>query len=399
MALYVQHGHGKSEKINEALNDGIVQGVVLAPRNEKPDNLALCVESLARRAGCEVLVDPQFYISAFAPANSRYLPDYEYFQGGLSASDFTLRRVRQFARETLNFQIELGVSSIVAPTVLFESFTDRWYQIALNLADAALEHYGSLSTPVPLLLSFVLAEEALVAEDEVNRFLDTVTQDGWGMGGFYFVVARHEGTYNQDWESSRLANLLYLVHVLGRVNGLRVVMGYTDFAGIALRAAGASAFATGWSQGLRQFVRKNFLQRPPGGQPARDRYSSGKLLNSIYMQELQDIFDVGRLNQVLSGVTLDNVITSAASPLSSGWNLNLSQQHHWQTLHSLDATLTGNLRSDIVDVLRRVRDAQGIYAVLERLGVEFERFTGKEHLPSWGRALSEFGRRVGIASS
>src|SRR5262249_275534 len=151
--------------------------------------------------------------------------------------------------------------------------TDRWFQIALNLADASLEHHAGLNSDTPLLLSFVLAEEALAAETEVNRFLDTVTQDGWGMQGFYLVVSRHEGTYNQDCESARLANLLYAGHVLGHVNSLRVVLGYCDFLGIPLRAVGASAFATGWSQGLRQFVRKNFLLRPPGGQPARDRYS------------------------------------------------------------------------------------------------------------------------------
>ncbi len=283
--------------------------------------------------------------------------------------------------------------------MLFDSFNDRWYQIALNLADASLEHHSKLNDPAPLLLSFVFAEEALSAEEEVNRFLDTVTQDGWGMEGFYFVVSRHESAYNQDCDSARLANLLYAAHVLGHVNALRVVFGYTDFLGIPLRAVGASAFATGWSQGLRQFARRNFLVRAPGGQPARDRYSSGPLLNSIFLQELQEVFDVGRLDDVLSDVDLDQNMISAASPQAAGWSPPVSHQHHWQTLRSLDASLTGNVRQQVVQVLRLIRAAQGLYALLERDGVSFERFTGKEHLANWARGLSEFARRVGFATT
>jgi hypothetical protein len=376
-----------------------VQGVILAPRNEKPDNLVSCLQSLSDAHHCEMLIDPQFYLSTFAPANTRYLTDYGYFKSGLTASDFTLRRIRSFVADAIDFQLDCGATAIISPTVLFDSFTDRWFQIALNLADASLEHYQTVSRGAPLLLSFVLAEEALAADEEVGRFLDTVTQEGWGMQGFYLVVARHEGTYNQDFESARLANLLYAVHVLGSVNALRVVLGYTDFFGIPLRAVGASAFASGWSQGLRQFVRKNFLIRPPGGQAPRDRFSSGPLLNSIFLQELQDIFEVGRLERVLSGVDLDDVITRAESPQASSWNLAFSQQHHWQTLHALDAAMSGRTRQAVTEVMGLIRGAQGLYALLEREGVRFERFTGKEHLANWSRALSEFARRVGYAAS
>jgi len=399
MTILVQHGHGKSDKIDDALNAGTVQGVIFAPRNEKPDNLALCVQTLANAYDCELLIDPQYYVSTFAPANTRYLTEYGYFQGGLSASDFTLRRIRTIVAGAIDFQINIGATSIISPTVLFDSFTDRWFQIALNLADASLEYHANLNTNTPLLLSFVLAEEALSAEDEVNRFLDTVTQDGWGMQGFYLIVSRRESTYNQDCESARLASLLYAVHVLGEVNALRVVLGYTDFLGIPLRAVGASAFACGWSQGLRQFVRKNFLLRPPGGQPARDRYSSGPLLNSIFLQELQDVFEFGRLDDVLSGVDLDEVITSAESPQAASWNLAVAQQHHWQTLNALDSALPGRARQRVIAVMGLIRAAQGLFAVLEREGVTFERFTGKDHLMNWSRALSEFARRVGYATS
>lgn len=398
MALYAQHGHGKSAKITTALDDGDINGVIFAPRNEKRTNLSACVQQLSDAYDCELLVDPQLYVATFNPANLRYLEEYPYFTAGMSASDFSLRSIRRIAKEAIDFQLDMPVTAVLSPTVMFDSFSDRWYQIALNLAEAALEHHGTLSSGKPLLLSFAFSEAALVDEEEIGRFLDTVTKDDWSMDGFYFVVDRADGGYSQEFDATRLANYLYLVHILGKINDLRVVAGYSDLIGLLLRAAGAEAFATGWSQGLRQFARKNFLLRRPGGQPPRDRYTSGPLLNSILLQELQDIFEVGHMRTVLSGAPLDSVLREAENPLAAEWSQAISQRHHWQVLRRLDGTLTGDTRHNVLEVLKRIRAAQGIYTILDSNGVRFQRTTGRDHLANWGRAFSEFVRRAGLES-
>ena len=400
MAVYIQHGHGKSDKITTALDDGAVGGVIFGARNEKPDNLRAYVAQIRGDYNdCEVLLDPQFYVSTLAPANDRYLPEYPYYKPGRSANDFTgVRRVRRYAEDTLKFQVDLGVSALLSPTIIFDSFSDRWHQIALNLADASLEYHAGLTDPPPLLLSFVLAEEALAAAGEVNRFLDAVTQDEWHAEGFYFIVARSEKTYNQRFEPSLLAQYLYLVYVLGQLNGLRVVCGYTDFVGIPLRAAGAEAFATGWNHSLRQFHRGNFLQRRPGGQPARVRYSSGPLFNSILLNELQDIFEVGQLNDVLSGVPLDAKMTSAPNPEAADWTKAISQQHHWQALGAMDGRLSVRVRSNLSNTIRWLRDADGLYKQLEAEGVQFDRNSGRDHIEGWLKGIGEFQRMAGLTS-
>lgn len=391
MALYIQHGHGKSDKITTALDDGTIGGVVFGARNEKPEKLEAYLDEIREGYdGCELLLDPQFYVSALTPPNDRYLPEYPYYAAGLTASDFTrVRDIRRYARKTLDYQVDLGLDSLVSPTVIFDSFSDRWHQIALNLADASLERRDKLTDPPPLLLSFVFKEEALAATEEVNRFLDTVTQDDWNMDGFYLIVARSEKSYNQRFEPSRLAQYLYVVYVLGQVNGLRVVCGYTDFVGIPLRAVGADVFATGWNHSLRQFHRSNFIKRRPGGQPALVRYSSSPLFNSILLSELRNI-DVGHLGEVLSDV---------ADPVSAGWTMPISQQHHWRTLHTLDASLSGRVRPDLRNTVQHLRDADGLYTLLEAAAVQFGQNTGREHLMQWVRAIDEFQRMAGLASS
>ncbi|MBN1395164.1 MAG: hypothetical protein JW959_09085 [Pirellulales bacterium] len=401
MAVYIQHGHGRSDKITTALDARSVDGVIFGARNEKPDNLLAYIKPIrSDYKDCELLFDPQFYVSTLTPPNDRYLPEYPYYESGRSASDFTgVRRVRRYAEDTLKFQVDMGVSALLSPTVIFDSFSDRWHQIALNLADASLEYHTGLTAPPPLLLSFVLDEKALAAADEVNRFLDAVTQDEWHVKGFYFIVDRREKTYNQRVESSCLAQYLYLVYVLSQLNDLRVICGYTDFVGIPLRAAGAHAFATGWHHSLRQFHRGNFIKRRPGGQPARERYSSGPLFNSILMNELQDIFEVGQLNEVLSNVLLDDIIMSASNPEGANWTKGVSQQHHWQSLGAMDERLSGNVKTDLSNTIRWLRDADGLYKQLAAEGVQFDRNSGRDHIEGWLKAIGEFQQMARPTSS
>ncbi len=404
MAVLIQHGHGKSNKITAAFDNGSVNGVVFGARNEKPDSLRAYIDEIHDNyEDCELFFDPQFYVSTLTPPNDRYLPEYPYYESGRSASDFTgLRHVRRYAKDTLQFQADLGVSALLSPTIIFDSFSDRWHQIALNLADASLECHAGLTDPPPLLLSFVFAEAALADTDEVNRFLDTVTQDEWNMAGFYFIVARSEMAYHQRFEPSRLAQYLYLAHVLGaeEPNGLRVFCGYTDFVGILLRAVGAEAFATGWNHSLRQFHRGNFLQRRPGGRPARERYSSDRLLNSILLGELQSIFEVGQLDEVLSNVSLDDQITSGSGPeAATNWNRAVSQQHHWQTLGAMDDRLSGDVQSDLHNIVEWLQNADGLYRELEAVGVQFEGNSGRDHLRDWLPGIAEFQRMAGLTSS
>ena len=389
MTLYIQHGHGKSDKIETALHDGTIGGVVFGARNEKPERLRAYVNKIREDYDdCELLLDPQFYVSTLNPPNDRYLPEYPYYEAGRTVSDFTsARRTRGYAKDTLDYQVDLGLDSLVSPTVIFDSFSDRWHQIALNLADASLEHRSGLADPPPLLLSFVFAEHALAVPDEVNRFLDAVTQDEWNMDGFYLIVARKESAYNQRFERQQLANFLYLVYVLGQINELRVICGYSDFVGIPLRAAGATAFATGWSQSLRQFHHKSFIKRKPGGQRPRQRYSSAPLFNSIYLSELDD----DHVDDVLTGVPLDGRITS--------WSTPVSQQHHWQTLHALDETVSGRVGPDLQNTVEKLREAKRLYTLLEKAGVQFDRHTNGDHLREWKRAIDDFQQMAGLTSS
>ena len=149
MALYIQHGHGKSDKITTAFDNETAAGVIIGAKNEKLDNLNAFITQLDGHEN-EVLFDPQFYICTLSPPKDGYLPDdySAYYTAKRTADDFIgAKAMNRYAKTTLDLQVNLGVSRLISPSVRFDSFSDRWCQIALTLADASIEYHNKLKKP------------------------------------------------------------------------------------------------------------------------------------------------------------------------------------------------------------------------------------------------------------
>jgi hypothetical protein len=389
MALFAQHGHGKSDKLEAALEFQSIDGVIFGARNEKVENIESCVERV-RTLGGQVLFDPQFHVSTIVPANDRFLPDYPYYKVGRTATDFVgIKKLAGYVSTTLDFQLTLSPDRLLSPTVIFDSFESNWYQTSLNLADASLDYHAGLRGAPPLLLSFIIGEQALGSRTELESFLDQVTS--WdSITGAYLVISREESSYSQRFDSERLANALYLTYVLGHINGFEIVNGFSDFCGLLYRSVGGTSFATGWSQGLRQFHRRSFTKQKPGGQPPRLRYTSAPLLSSILLSELQQIFEAGRLEEVISGVPLDSIITDAISPAESDWNARWSELHHWESLHYLDSTIVSDVSANLNGIEENIVRARELYQGLTEEGVVFGQQSQPDHLDQWSDGINSF---------
>ncbi len=398
MALYAQHGHAKSEKIVTALDANILKGVVFSPRNELPENLIECITNLHSNHDADLLIDPQFYIAALPRPKEMKLIKYGYYPGELSAADFIgSKNVKEFVKKTIDEQIVLGADAVISPTVIFDSFDDRWYQIALTLADASLEYHSTLDGPPRLLLNFVFSETVLNDLSNMKDFLNQIT--AWEKAaGVYLIISRTDPTYSQQIDEVRLTNYLYLVHFLSK-NDIEVICGYTDFLGILLRAVGAKAFATGWYNNLRQFHKSAFTMRDQGGQLPRPRYSSSKLFNSILLSELHLAFEADLLSTVLSEVSTDAVISAAPagpSSIASEWAMPVSCQHHWETLAQLDNQITGDVAVDLDRILDQLDKAKGIYLSLRRAGIPFENSSNEQHLDILVNSINNFRALISL---
>ncbi|MHB8927618.1 MAG: hypothetical protein ACYC9Q_08160 [Bacillota bacterium] len=398
MTVLAQHGYGKSDKIQTALREGVLGGLVLSPKDEEPSKMYDYIDLLRGEFGgnIAILFDPQFYATTIPSCRDGYLTGYPYYQPGLTRGRFISQSdIHQYALNALKYQANLNLSGLMSPAILFQDFRDPWSQIALSMLRESIDVHASLSGAPPLYLSIVVDENAFKNRDALDEFLDLVS--AWDFAGVYLVVRRNDPNYPAFFEESVLANLMYLVYVLGKVNEVEVVCGYTDLAGILLRAVGARAIASGWFNSLRQFSLNRFLPATGGKQP-RPRYTSAQLLNSILVvPELAAIHTLGMLPSVLSGTSRDSVM-SGSNPANASWTPSTSCLHHWEVLSSQTRRFASQESiSANLDLLRNtINQAIGLYRVLSAAGVPFEAATGPRDLEVWLRAVAAFRAEVNV---
>ena len=382
MSILAQHGWGKSDKIQRGMAEGSINGVIMSPRDERPENLAAFLSNLHSEFPESVrLVDPLFHIGTVPSANVRWLDQYLHFEQGLTTNSFRPAAIRDFVDETLTWQDELDVSAVISPTVMVDDLLSRWAQIALNLGQEALDQYDGNKT---LMIGLVVGESALRHRASVDEWLDSLTQ--LDVGGFYLVVRRESELYRQHYDSDVLASLMHVCHSLAELNDYQVYVGYTDMATLLLHAVGVTGTGSGWSQVLRQFTLRRFRRSTFGSQP-RPRYSSLPLLNSIYVTDLGGLYNAGNMADVLSGTPYDDRFDEGDNPENVDWPQNEAALHHWQVLDRISRSLSGDAAADRLGSARNsIAQAQAIYTMISDL-VPLTAETGPTHLGEWLGAL------------
>ena len=385
MTILAQHGWGKTDKIERGIANGSIQGVIMSPRDELPDNLASFLsKSQDKFPNAERLVDPQLYAGTIWPVRDGNLQKYAHYSQRLTPASFSPAGIREFVKAALDWQYELDVSAVVAPTVMVDDLGSQWAQIAMMCAQETVTQHAGTD---PLLISLLVGEDALRQRGPVDDWLDNLTQ--LNVDGFYVIVRRASEAYRQQFDPEVLASLLRVCYSLAELNQYRVFVGYTDMATLLLHAVGVTGTASGWSATLRQFNWRRF-QPVSGGRPARARYSSRSLLNSIYMTELDGIYNGGRVTDVLSGTQFDTRFNGLGNPENVPWPLDEAALHHWLVLAGISRSVVGTSVANRLDSAHSlIAQAHATYAQTGTL-VPFTTETGPTHLDQWLDALNRF---------
>lgn len=391
MTILAQHGWGKSDKIERGIADGSLEGVIMSPRDERPSNLASFLSDLSvADPSLKRFVDPQLHAGTIQGARDGRLPCYEHYRRNLVPSSFSPAAIQELVTEALNWQNSLEVSHVVSPTVSVDDLGGRWAQIALMLAQETVARFNGNK---PLLISLVVREDALRQLAPIDNWLDELTR--LDVDGFYLVVFRNSDMYRQHYDPEVLSSLMRVCYSLGELNQYRVFVGYSDMATLLLHAVGVTGTAAGWYANLKQFTMRRF-EPISGGRRARPRYSSRPLLNSIYMTELDGIYNGGQLPQVLSGTSHDGSFNANTNPENVPWPDNTAALHHWAVLADISQSLQGNTVGDRLDSARNIiGQAQAVYTQAGTL-VPFANETGPTHLDQWLDALNRFRADAGV---
>lgn len=396
MSIYIQEGWGKSNKIDQAINDNSINGVVWSPRDEDPITLPATISHYKDDyPDCQMLFDPQFYVTTLANPRDGHLPDYPYYHTGLTRVNFNNpQTIQNYATDSLNYQATLPLDRILSPTVLFEDFRDPWSQVAVMMANASVNIHANIHEAPPLLISLVISEAALHSTGNLEEFLDAISI--LPAKGFYLIVHRSTPVYQAAFDPAPLENLIYLVYALAEINQFEVVLGYCDLVGLLMHAVGATATCAGWYQNLRQFTMNRFLPSDGGRQP-KQRYSSIPLLNTVFFTDLDNTQYVGQLASVLSNTHYDTVFTAGRTPSNTPWSAEVSTLHHWVVLSQLLTMIDGMPVRQRIDRCIQILDTAEIsYRNATQGTFQFDPLANNRHLRQWRQALTNFRNRAGI---
>ncbi len=321
MSLYVQHGYGKGKMISEAIEANLVKGIIISPKDEKPENTTNLIKGIP--SNIEVLFDPQFQAFMIEGRNDGRLSEYPYYVQKISRLTLSdSENIIKFVKDCIDYQTNLGLSSVISPTVTITDFRDMYSQKALDFAIEASKHIGKDK----LLIGLVVKESAFSARADVDEYLRTLTEFDKARG-FYLLIERANSDLEQHFNEEVLVNIMYFIFVLSKRADFEVIVGYSDYVGLLYHAVGAHATACGWHNSLKLLSSKRFMPSQ-GGRPKLPRYSCNPLLTHlVFPQHMRTFDDEGMLNDILSGTNYDEWFIGDKEP-----NPMIQCLTHWQAL-------------------------------------------------------------------
>ncbi len=389
--LFIQDGHGPGTKVTSSLKEGLTDGLILEPRTKSPTTIAKYVEDIQDEyPEKRILFDPQFFASVIKADTYGKLNSYPYFKLLNPASDFTPKKLEQYVKETIDYQCDLGLTEIISPALIMDSFDGREQIINTGMYELSENMICIPGSDLKLYLSFPINELALQQKEQLLEFLNTITSSK--AHGFYIFIDRVMNDNLQWTDPQRLANVMYIVNVL-KDNNYDVIVGYTDIYSILLKAVGASVVANGWHKKQKHFTKDRFKQSRGGFR--KDKYTSIQLLNSIFIdEELQAIYQAGLIDNVIMSGTTDSKLRK--SPASQEWTLEEEVIHYWTVVKTV---MTEIESKDSIDerlnyLKKIIDDAVATYALLKASNISFHPEAGPQFLSVWQEAITLFEAEV-----
>lgn len=395
MSLLAQHGYGKANKIDRALQLNDISGVILSPKAESLEKLVEFSNSLhGKYPTANIYFDPQFYICGMqGDVTPGKLLEYPYYSSGLTRANLSVpANLHNYAKEVIDLQRSLYVSDFFSPSIAFDDFNGRESQTVIALAYESIELTDAENE---LYVSLCVHENAFRNKSAMEDFLNVISL--LDVKGFYIIIERNNNNDKSTvMNSGILSNIMWFIYTLSELNGFEVIVGYSDLLSIPLSAVGHANFACGWYNNLKMFASGNF--RPTtGGRRPRKRYTSGVLMSPLLLvPEIATLNRLGITEQIITSSQYNNLIYPTLNDIS--WTDEISCLHNWHTLSSiLDEIKLQEAVSNKLDyVISKIMVASQKYRTINERGLPLDTKSNNSHLSIWLSAISDFRTRAGI---
>jgi hypothetical protein len=395
MKLYAQHGFQPGKRIAQGLADGFIEGAIYGARDVAPDKLAELLS--AQKKGSDRFFDPQYYacmVAAQPGARLGWLETedddgYPYFRARRRAELERESNVRADLEACLGFQSSFPLTGLIAPNVVIRrAFDSVEGSIAKNFIRHCAVAAKKVAPKLPVYATLAVSTPALADRIELQNFLQEVTEMEDPPSGFYLLLERPDQTVPPSLtEQDELSRWMLVVHTL-KVNGFKVITGYTDGLAPYIGAAGADAAASGWFNTLKTFSLKKF--EPIGASFARRpvmRYMSTALLKSIRSTELHDLR--GPFPAVLNGLATDayydpDAGSEPAEPLHESLQ-------NWDAVRAMVKSYGGKDISASLALCRQaLDDAEDLYGEITAQGYTLRDRSSNAHIEAIRYELEAF---------
>jgi len=290
MNIFIQHGYGKSEKIDTALNDNLISGIIFNPKYENVKSLKNYIIELKNiNPGIDIIIDTQSYLLSYKNVILGKIEEHGLFEfypiDRMSFSDPNIKD--KIVENHINTQIDYGVTKIASPSVVIKRFDDAWSQIFLDLSYLSINYLKKVSPNTKMLITLVVSEDAFDIKSEgYNNFLNYIIN--LDVYGFYLIISKNSST-KKPFNLENLDSILKFIFVLTYFHKYEVYLGNCDIEGLLFKSAGLKSFSTGWFNNLSNFCIDNYINETGEKlkrRPSKDKYFSGKYLKYFNQEEL-----------------------------------------------------------------------------------------------------------------
>lgn len=395
MSLLAQHGYGKANKIDRALETDLVSGVVLSPKAESLDRLSdFSVEISRKYSNAKIYFDPQFYICGMqGDIVAGKLSEYPYYSPSLTRANLSApQSLHDYTEKAISLQRSIPVSAIISPCIAFDNFDGRESQTAISLA---YESIDQTSANQELFVSLCIHVNAFSNYPAMEDFLNVISL--LDVKGFYIIIERANATDKPTAISeSTLSNIMQFLYTLSTLNGFEIIMGYSDLISIPLSTVGNIDFACGWYNNLKMFSESSF-HPSTGGRRPRKRYTSGVLMSSLLLvPEIATLNRLGISPRIASPSPFNSILFP--NLYDADWTDEISCLHNWYTLNSIlhETELQGSVSHKLDFIVDRIKAALQIYQEIDESGIPLEEKSNNSHLKIWLSAINNFRNQIGI---
>lgn len=322
MDLYLQIGHGMMSLTKDLLKSWGTATVILSPRDLDEKQATNFSDYIIKNNG-KTLFDPQYYNPN---ADHKKLTDWRHWFNQYETSLLSEESyISNLFGEIKDINDATQTDAYIIPGILCDNVDKYW----LGPQELFLYNATKYFTDKEKYATLALEESLITDEDSIEKLIE-ITSD-WDVDGYYIVP---EGEYltNEDFW---LSNLTLLVAGL-KLQGKKVIVGYSSHQMLLLSCANVDAIASGTFLNVRNFSTDKFDESDPDSQSRRATWFYCPQALSEYRKRTLDIAHRKKHMNLLKpfGKTTEytKVLFQGVTASSTEYKDTLSFKHYLDTL-------------------------------------------------------------------